>query len=375
MSEFSLKTKLFLYRNKYFIPFQLSDNSMLLYSSNEILKLNKNLSSYNFNLVSKYKNIFNFEIEEEMPNKIRKIIQIKNKILVCDNNLYIYDIDPKNNNPKKYPNNLSLVDIVKLKNGKLLGISKKNLYLINIEEILSELELNNKIKKHHEKIYKYPSECHIKPTLKKFEEFVNGYLLKDNKIILHFNSEEVEKHGGCITVRYKRVFGNKIYIFNMDNSELIHKFDEFNGKINIAISNAYISLGFKNKILIYDINDYKLIKEIDIKSNIHSMIIYSENLIMSIYDSILWYGGVIFLYDISNINDIKYYILDTKFIKHAYRGILYKLKNGNILLISFEYMNILEISKKINLLSFESLSEYNSSFEKFKKYKKNYING
>ena len=211
MSEFSLKTKLFLNRNKYFTPFQLSDNSLLLYSSNEILKLNKNLSSYNLNQVSKYKNIFNFEIEEEMPNKIRKIIQIKNKILVCDNNLYIYDIDPKNNNPKKYPNNLSLVDIVKLKNGKLLGISKKSLFLINIEEILSELELNNRIKKHHKKIYKYPSECHIKPTLKKFEEFVNGYLLKDNKIILHFNSEEVERDGGCVTMRLERVFGNKIY--------------------------------------------------------------------------------------------------------------------------------------------------------------------
>ena len=355
MSELSLKSKIIINKNIQSKISQLKDSSMILYSQNGILKINKNLSSYKLNSISKYNNFFNFEKEEEIPNNIRKILQIKNKIIVCDNNLYIYDINPKNDNPKKYPYDLSLLDIVELKNGKLLGITLKNLFLIDIEKILSEL-LTNKFKKHHEKIFKFPKEWHIKPTLKKSEEFVNGYLLQNNNLLVHFNSREIEQHGGCIMKKYKRFFNNKIYIVNIDNLKLIKNFEEFEGETFIFISNLYIIIGYKNNISLFNIKDYELKKSFDIKHNTISMILYSENIILSI-DKTNWKGKDIFAFDISDINDIKYYIIETTFIKDCY-GSLYKLKNGNILFVSFEKIYILAIYKNIHLLAFKSLRDY-----------------
>ena len=102
-----------------------------------------------------------------MPEKITKILEIKDNLICCDENLFLYNIKSLKNSPVKY--SLKLNNILKLSDGKLLGITMKNLILIDIEYIIDELA-SNKIKNHHKIVFKFPDDWYIKPTYTKTRE-------------------------------------------------------------------------------------------------------------------------------------------------------------------------------------------------------------
>ena len=142
MSALSIQTKIKFKHFYQYKPLQLSNGSFIYYSYNEILKYNKNLSCFG-KLNNMYKDTFLFiEYEKKMPENIKKIVQIKDKIICCDENLFLYNIKSLKDSPVKY--SLKLNDILKLSDGKLLGITNKNLIIIDIESIIDELTSNKK---------------------------------------------------------------------------------------------------------------------------------------------------------------------------------------------------------------------------------------
>ena len=203
MSKLSIQTQIKYNIFTQYKPLQLSNGSIIFYSYKEILKYNKNLSFYG-KFSNTYKDTFLFrKFEKKMPENITKILQIKDIILCCDEDLFLYNIKSLKDNPVKY--SLKLNDILKLNDGKLLGITNKNLIIIDIDSIIAELT-TNKIKNHHKIVFKFPDDWYIKPTLKKYIENIYMHLLPNNKLLLHFFL--TEKEGKCKLTCYK---WNKIF--------------------------------------------------------------------------------------------------------------------------------------------------------------------
>ena len=190
MSKLAIQTKIKCKHFYNYKPLQLSNGSIVYYSYNEILKYNRNLSFFG-KLNNIYKDTFFFiESEKKMPEEIKKILQIKDKIICCDENLFLYDIKSLEDNPVKY--SLKLNDILKLNDGQLLGITHKNLIIIDIESIIAELP-SNKVKNHHKIVFKFPDDWYIKPTFTKITQKIYMHLLPNNKLLLHSFMKERKK--------------------------------------------------------------------------------------------------------------------------------------------------------------------------------------
>ena len=167
----------------------------------------------------------------------------------------IYDIKSLKDNPVKY--SLKLDGILKLNEEQLLGVTKKNLIIIDIKSIIAEIPSNN-IKNHHQIVFKFPNDWHIKASFRKTIDDIYMHLLPNNRLLLHFYLQE--KEGTCKLTIYNH---NKIYILDLNNYKLIHLFKEFKHKIKIIVLNNCICIYDSDRINIYNINDYKLVNNID----------------------------------------------------------------------------------------------------------------
>ena len=337
MSKLAIQTKIKCEHFYNYKPLQLSNGSIVYYSYKEILKYNRNLSFFG-KLSNIYKDTFFFiESEKKMPEKIKKILQIKDKIICCDENLFLYDIKSLEDNPVKY--SLKLNDILKLNDGQLLGITQKNLIIIDIESIIAELP-SNKVKNHHKIVFKFPDDFYIKPTFTKITENIYMHLLPNNKLLLH--SFMKERKGNCKVTNY---YHNKIYILDLNNFKLVHSFKEIKSEIKIIILSNYICIKDSKEIKIYNINDYKLDNNLVLKSYNSSIEKYTDNILIMFFTSNS--SNNIILYDLSNIKNIKKCILS---IKHIKGGVcrIYTLNNFNILAITRDitgnYVYILEMN-------------------------------
>ena len=101
----------------------------------------------------------------------------------------------------------------------------------------------------------------------------------------------------------------------MDQEKIIHFFPEVenedpfswslsSNKLKIIIYNKYICISKNKGIYIYNISDYKLIKQI----SLHDFKIYNfdENMILIINKSYCEENEKIILYDLTDLNNIKY---------------------------------------------------------------------
>ena len=371
MSELSLQTKITFSKlidaYKDFIPLQLKDGSILLCANkNIIFILYKN---FKFDILINFSNNKNFETHSNITN----IKQLKNgKVICCCKDLYLFNIKSKiiKENIIKIPNNEYILDVIELKNGKIIGIT---IYSI----------LNIKIKDYDDyyisQIFKIPQDWLITPIskdikfLKNFKQFVNIYELQDNKLLIHFQSKELLIHGG-VSGAYPPlvIFENKIIILNLENFKIIHKFEKFCGESNTVILSKYICIIYNGiiYIYIYNINDYKLLKIIDDRINKTYIIKYNENIIISM-SKFENYNDII-LYYLFNINDIKYKIYKGDFMKFKVsmdnfdsdfeiggnnNKTLYKLNNGSFLLAYCSKIFIFEIPDSLNCKRFKSLSQ------------------
>ena len=210
-----------------------------------------------------------------MPENITKILQIKDKIICLDEYLFLYNIKSLKDNPIKY--SLKLNDIIKLNDEKLLGTNNKNLIIIDIESIIAELA-SNKIKKHHKIVFKFPDDWYIKPTFQKIRENIYMHLLSNNKLLLHFFLKE--RRDKCKVTDYR----NKIYILDLNDYKLIH-FKEFESKIKITVLNNYLCIKDLIRLNIYNINDYKLVNDLELTLYDSSIKKYKDNILIEFMTS------------------------------------------------------------------------------------------
>lgn len=215
-----------------------------------------------------------------------------------------------------------------------------------------------------------------------FKQYINLYELPNNRLLIHSHSTKFSHNGGCGTNPPYQVSINEIYVLNLINLEIIHQFDKLKSEINILTLDKYTRTIYFHKhhphnlIDIYSIEDYKLIKRIEDK--------FEKNYIIKINGykfisaSISENKNHIILYDLSNINDIKYQIFEENFIRFKtkfYNGpskmrntknkSICILKNGSIFIICHGKIYIVDFPKFFNLMP---LSEFEYKQEDFKCY-------
>ncbi len=319
-----------------------------LHSKNIISILNQNI---------RLKKIF--ECDDDHGTDIMKVIQLtNNKILFCSKHLFVLNIKSNEINKIEFPKE-EVKDIIELKNKKILGITTN--HLININFKGGECKISN--------ISDVPQNSFSKENLS--HEFLKQYLdlyeLANNKLLIHSHSNSLAPMicGNSIPEEY---LFNKIYILDLADSSYIYNFDNFENlktEINIVILDKYICISHDNIIDIYDINNFKLLKQIDDKINKKYIIKYDENLIIGL--SHKEDENNIIVYNLSNINEIsfKIYYGNFEFQKKKMQGralnfckkkSLAKLQNGSLLIICYGRLFMVEFPDEIKYSKFQPLA-------------------
>ena len=271
-----------------------------------------------------------FECYDNDGTTIMKVIQLNNnKILFCFKDLFVLNI--KSNEIKKIeiPEE-EVLDMIKLKNKKILGITSK--HLININFKGEDCQISN--------ISNVPQNSFSNLKCEFLKQYLDLYELPNNKILIHSHSNGLAPMF-CGNSCPKEDLFNKIYILDLTDSSYIYNFDNFENlktEINIVILDKYICISHDNIIDIYDINNFKLIKQIDDKINKKYIIKYDENLIIGL--SHIEEENNIIVYNLSKINEIsfKIYYGNFEFKKKTMQGYtlnfckkksLAKLQNGS----------------------------------------------
>ena len=377
MDNLSLKTKIsyesdfsfgFDYKTKAYNILQLKDESIILYSNDEISFFNKSFKS-------SVLTPFPSEENDKESTIITSVKQIRNgKILCCFHDLYVLSIKSKKlicSKKIKIPNNEIIFDIIELKNEKILGLTNKSIYKITIKE-KNNFEFSQ--------IYKIPEDWLITPFSKKriffssFKQYMNTYELPNDRLLIHSYSTEFSHNGGCGTHPPSEISVNKIYILNLKNFEIVHQFKEIHSEINLVILNKYICICYfygqhmHNIIDIYNLNDYKLIKIIEDKFPKKYIIKYDENTFIGMNEKEEM--NDIIVYSLSDINDIKYKKFKGEFIKfetkyynfcyevrNTKNKSVYILKNGSIFIISHGLIFIVNFPLALDIKTFNPLSQ------------------
>ena len=345
MSSLTLQAKITLQRiYGKFIPFKIKDDKFIVYSNNQIILFDKKLKAKNL-----------IQHDPFCDNDLRNIKKTKNgNILFCNLNSLIYIIISKKIDIKRIEiSNVNeyeiILDIIELKNGNIIGITNKSFLDIKLKE-----NENEEIKR----LYKISD--NLLASLKKVLNY-NGHLdiyeLPSNRILIH--SHFYYSMRKCPKSQPFVRWGNEIFIINLDNFEVIHT-DNFPKKTKIIVLNNYFCINHSNTIFIYSIDDYKLLNKISI--NVKFFNKYDENSIIIIDDN-----NQIILYDISEINNIKYCIFKYQNFK-KYMDLsgasICKLNNKKIALGLYREVFIFEISGKIDFSPFNSIKNNNEEINK-----------
>ena len=301
-----------------------------------------------------------FECDDGRGTHIMKVIQLtNNKILFCSKDLFVLNI--KTNEIKKieFPNE-EVIDIIELKNKKILGITTN--HLININFNGEECQISN--------ISDVPQNSFSKEMHCEFlKQYLDLYELPNNKILIHSHSNGLAfAQSFCGNSCPKEDLFNKIYILDLTDSSFIYNFDYFENlktEINIVILDKYICISHDNIIDIYDINSFKLVKQIDDKINKKYIIKYDENLIIGL--SHIENENNIVVYNLSNINEISFKIYYGKFeftkktmqlytLNFCKKKSLAKLQNGSLLIICYGRLFVIEFPDEIKNTKFQPLA-------------------
>jgi hypothetical protein len=288
-----------------------------------------------------------------------KVLQLtNNKILFCSKDLFVLNIESNEIKKIELPEE-EVIDIIELKNKKILGITKN--HLININFKGEECQISN--------ISQVPENSFSEENLhcEFLKQYLDLYELPNNKILIHSHSNGLAPMicGNSIPVE---VLFNKIYILDLTDSSYIYNFDNFENlktEMNIVVLDKYICISHDNIIDIYDVNNFKLMKQIDDKINKKYIIKYDESLILGL--SHIENENNIIVYNLSNINEIsfKIYYGNFEFKKMKMQGrtlnfckkkSLAKLQNGSLLIICYGRLFVIEFPDEIKYTKFQPLA-------------------
>ena len=299
-----------------------------------------------------------FECDDGNGTHIMKVLQLtNNKILFCSKDLFVLNIESNEIKKIELPEE-EVIDIIELKNKKILGITKN--HLININFKGEECQIST--------ISQVPENSFSEENLhcEFLKQYLDLYELPNNKILIHSHSNGLAPMicGNSIP---EEVLFNKIYILDLTDSSYIYNFDNFENlktEINIVVLDKYICISHDNIIDIYDVNNFKLMKQIDDKINKKYIIKYDENLILGL--SHIENENNIIVYNLSNINEIsfKIYYGNFEFKKMTMQGrtlnfckkkSLAKLQNDSLLIICHGRLFEIEFPDEIKYTKFQPL--------------------
>ena len=202
---------------------------------------------------------------------------------------------------------------------------------------------------------------------KTYIQYLNIYELENKRILIHSFSTQL-MYGRCGTHPPGELCRNKISVFDLNNKEIIHCFKSIYNEANIIILEKYICICYNSIIKIYDITDYKLLKEIEDKFHKNYIIKYNENIIIGL--GAIEDNNDIIIYNILDLNDIKYIIFKENFMKfkemkYNFVYTVRRVKNKTICLLNNNFIFIachgtafiVEIKEKINSINFHPLKE------------------
>ena len=323
---------------------ELNDKTFILYKSYKIFHFSKSL---------KYEDLLTFD--EASISNIKSMKQLKNgKILCCNNDLHIYTSKPKINKIKiiKMPNfnvDEEILDTIELKNGNLIGFTNQSIIKIELKENKDENDEIIQLINIPDIFMDY--NANFEDYIPFLEHNLNLFELPNNNLLLYFHTFYTVRK--CI--RSSPIKGNKsiVFILNLNNYNIIHKFEEEMEKSNVVVLKNYICMNDFRKIYIYNINNYELINQIDIKINeMFYFIKYNKNTLIGMNEN---KKEVIIdsIYDVLDVNNIKSQLI--KFTINLKNGdnltnlLIYKLSNGKILFCGRK-IYILEFKDKMNFM-------------------------
>lgn len=338
-------------KGSHYSQIELKNRKIIIYEmfdrKNKISLLNKNF---------KLKTIF--ECDNYLHNNIIKVIQLtNNKILFCSKDLFVLNIKSNEIKKKEFPEE-KVLDIIELKNKKILGITEKHLIYINIKG--EELEITN--------IMDVPQNSFSKENM--INEFLRQYLdlyeISNNKILIHSHLNGLERIICGNSIPTEKIF-NKIYILDLNDFSNIYNFVDFENlktEINIVILEKYICISHDDIIDIYDINNFKLMKQIDDKISKNYIIKYDENLIIGLSD--IAKENNIIVYNLAKINEISFKIyygnfefkektMQNRVLRFSKKKSLSKLQNGSLSIICHGRLFIIEFPDEVKYTKFQPL--------------------
>ena len=357
MNNISLQTKIEInlkYWNYNYL--NLNNSSFLIYTTKDIIIFYKNLS---------FKKLFLSNNGEEDNIEFIKNINNKKLLGLNNNKLYIFTIKSIIIISKviKFENNKKVLDAIELKNGIILAIINNDILHIKINNNKYEII----------QISKVPQECFINKIYNhEFHLLINIYELPNNNILISSESSGTyfQNTGCCRGLEFYSK--NKQFIFNMDQCKIIHFFPKVENekpfsyspntnKLKIIIYNKYICISRNKGFYIYNISDYKLIKQI----NLHDFMIFNfdENMILIINKSYHKENENNILYDLTDLNNIKYqkFYFDKIIpnMNYMINGFdIKKMSNKKMLVIYNKMIFIFEYSKQLNLLQNNNFNSY-----------------
>ena len=303
-------------KGSHYSQIELKNRKIIIYEmfdrKNKISLLNKNF---------KLKTIF--ECDNYLHNNIIKVIQLtNNKILFCSKDLFVLNIKSNEIKKKEFPEE-KVLDIIELKNKKILGITEKHLIYINIKG--EELEITN--------IMDVPQNSFSKENM--INEFLRQYLdlyeISNNKILIHSHLNGLERIICGNSIPTEKIF-NKIYILDLND-----------------FSNIY---------------NFKLMKQIDDKISKNYIIKYDENLIIGLSD--IAKENNIIVYNLAKINEISFKIyygnfefkektMQNRVLRFSKKKSLSKLQNGSLSIICHGRLFIIEFPDEVKYTKFQPL--------------------
>ena len=351
MNQISLQTKIKLnLDNSKYKYLNLKDGTFIIYTEKEILLFNKNQNYIKL-----------FPSNNEKKKKDIKFVKYLNKekiIFLNQYDLYISTIKSKrifSSTIIKFKRDQNVLDVIELKNGMILAITREDILEIKINDNKYEIcRLSENPIKDNKFLLSNETFGEERDIFK-----LSSYELPKNNILISLVLVRFELSGTHCTF-IKNHYRTEEVIFNLDKFKIIknlknyistYDFEESFKPYLIKIYNKYICISKKNNIYIYDIANYELIKELNFNFNINTFN-FDENIILVSKENEFSF----ILYDLSDINYIKYqklYLInDKKVLKIKENDIfeINKYSEGKMVVNLPEKLFIFDFTKYLQLL-------------------------
>ena len=151
----------------------------------------------------------------------------------------------------------------------------------------------------------------------------------------------------------EKFYNSIIFIINLETFKVIHILFNQDERANVVILDKYICISSNKSISLYDINDYKLIEEIN--DEITDITKYNENIILGINDD----KKEIIIYNILNLKNITFQKFKVNFLykNHFIEKLIYRMDDQRIIVTFGFVVFIFELPKKFNFIQLVDISK------------------